>query len=156
MSWQTHAAAAALVMRGPELLLVRQRRPSGTWWEVPGGYLEPGESFEQAAAREASEETGVEVEAGELLCTLVWERESDRRRNVVAYVAATPIADAPELRPQTEEGIDAVAFFDFRTLDIGGVHPLERPILARLFDRGFVLHADVAVAGDGSHTYTFR
>jgi ADP-ribose pyrophosphatase YjhB (NUDIX family) len=35
-------------------------------WDLPAGYLDPGESFEQAARRETSEESGIEVELVEL------------------------------------------------------------------------------------------
>jgi ADP-ribose pyrophosphatase YjhB (NUDIX family) len=31
-------------------------------WDLPAGYLDPGESFEQAARRETREEAGIEVE----------------------------------------------------------------------------------------------
>jgi 8-oxo-dGTP pyrophosphatase MutT (NUDIX family) len=41
------------------LLLWRHRFITDTWgWEIPAGRLEPGESPEQAAARETEEETG--------------------------------------------------------------------------------------------------
>ena len=53
---------AATVMTdsaGRALLMWRHRHVTGTWgWEIPSGRVEAGESPEQAAAREAEEETG--------------------------------------------------------------------------------------------------
>lgn len=52
-----------LVRRGDEVLLVRRRSVHGAGtWSTPGGHLDPGEDPETCAAREAREETGVEVE----------------------------------------------------------------------------------------------
>jgi 8-oxo-dGTP pyrophosphatase MutT (NUDIX family) len=55
--------AAGAVVRDPRsrcvLLLWRHRFITDTWgWEIPAGRVEAGESPEQAAAREAEEETG--------------------------------------------------------------------------------------------------
>ncbi len=56
--------AAGAVVRDPErgvLLLWRHRFITDTWgWEIPAGRIEPGETPEAAAAREALEETGWE------------------------------------------------------------------------------------------------
>lgn len=55
--------AIVLVQRGHEPMLGR--------WSVPGGSVEPGETLREAAAREAYEETGLEVTVGEEVFSLV-------------------------------------------------------------------------------------
>jgi 8-oxo-dGDP phosphatase len=56
------APAAGTVVHDPALgvlLLWRHRFITDTWgWEIPSGRVDPGESPEQAAVREALEETG--------------------------------------------------------------------------------------------------
>ena len=61
--------AAAVVFREGRMLLT-QRPPGGDLglqWEFPGGKIEPGESAEQALAREIREELGVRAVPGERL-----------------------------------------------------------------------------------------
>ena len=49
----------------PIVLILRRNPPPG--WALPGGFVDPGESLERAAVREAREETGLEVELDALL-----------------------------------------------------------------------------------------
>jgi 8-oxo-dGTP diphosphatase len=49
------------------LLVKRNHPPIEGQWSIPGGVLEVGERVRDAAVREAREETGLIVEAGELL-----------------------------------------------------------------------------------------
>jgi ADP-ribose pyrophosphatase YjhB (NUDIX family) len=154
--WTTLTAAGGLVVLDGRLLMVRQRRAYGTFWETPSGYHEAGETLEQTTARELLEETGVEVEVGPLVCTLVWERERDQRRNIIAWFRADPVAADPQPRPQEEEGISAAAFVDPTRLE--GVHPLEQPLLDRWWigdETSFYVHAAVLVREDGTQEYRF-
>jgi 8-oxo-dGTP diphosphatase len=48
------------------LLLKRAVEPGSGDWDLPAGYLDPGESFEMAARRETLEESGIDVELVQL------------------------------------------------------------------------------------------
>jgi 8-oxo-dGTP diphosphatase len=66
---ETILAASAVICdeAGRVLLMLRGREPQRGRWSVPGGKVEPGETLEQAAAREALEETGLRVRIGQEL-----------------------------------------------------------------------------------------
>jgi 8-oxo-dGTP diphosphatase len=138
--------------------MVEQRRQYGVHWELPSGYYEPGESLEEAAAREVLEETAIAVEVGELVCTMVWKREHDRRSNVLAYFAASPLDPLAEPRAQTEEDIDDARYLDPQQTS-AEIHPLHQVILERWWETrvgGFHVHADVTVHPDGTQSYAMR
>lgn len=75
--WRWHAnpmpAAGVLIERpGPDgeprvLLLRRAVEPGFGDWDLPAGYLEPHESMERGAVREAREEAGLDVELVQLV-----------------------------------------------------------------------------------------
>ena len=57
----------AVVRRG-ELLLVRRASTHGRGnWQLPGGFIEPDETIEEAVVREVQEETGVSAEVEAVL-----------------------------------------------------------------------------------------
>jgi ADP-ribose pyrophosphatase YjhB (NUDIX family) len=58
---------AVVVHEGRALVVRRAKEPLKGEWSIPGGAVELGETLREAAAREALEETGLVVEAGEVL-----------------------------------------------------------------------------------------
>jgi ADP-ribose pyrophosphatase YjhB (NUDIX family) len=58
---------AVIVRDGCVVIVERSTEPLKGQWSVPGGALEVGETLRQCAAREALEETGLQVEATEVL-----------------------------------------------------------------------------------------
>jgi 8-oxo-dGTP diphosphatase len=62
MNQYPRVGVAIILTRGDRVLLMKRKGPHGTGtWSTPGGHLEFGETPEQCAAREASEEVGVDV-----------------------------------------------------------------------------------------------
>ena len=57
------------------MLLFRAVLDGDAWWFAPGGALDPGESYADAAIREVREETGIAV-TGETLLGPVWRRDA--------------------------------------------------------------------------------
>jgi len=57
----------AIIIRGGEILLTRNRDQQGIFYLLPGGGQNPGEAVADALRRECLEEVGVPVEAGPLL-----------------------------------------------------------------------------------------
>lgn len=96
-SWRWHAnprpAAAVLVERATDdgqveiLLLRRAVEPGSGAWDLPAGYLDPHESFEQGALREAREESGLELE----LVGLTGVYHSPAANAVTAVFRARPV-----------------------------------------------------------------
>jgi 8-oxo-dGTP diphosphatase len=66
--YATIVDAMLILVRGSEVLLA-QRQGTGYadgWWNLPSGHLEEGETIDEAVIREAREEIGIELTAGDI------------------------------------------------------------------------------------------
>jgi ADP-ribose pyrophosphatase YjhB (NUDIX family) len=81
-------------MEGGGIVLIERRNPPHGW-ALPGGFVEYGETVEQAATREAREETGLEVEIVRQFHTYS-DPARDPRSHTVAVVFVARASDRPE------------------------------------------------------------
>jgi 8-oxo-dGTP pyrophosphatase MutT (NUDIX family) len=105
------------------LLLFHTHDPTypelGTWWELPGGGIEPGETFREATVRELAEEAGITVtpdQVGEP----TWRRRAtfryrgERRINNEVIVLVRLPAPGPPVDGAGRVGFEDEDYFDFR------------------------------------------
>lgn len=122
---------ALFILRDDEILLVRHEKDGRSYWLLPGGGVEFGESLKEAARREAFEETGLDVEVHDLV--LLWETlpPDNSRHGVNMCFHAT--VKGGTLRTQTDERLREAAYVPMRALPTLPMHPpLGEPLAAIL------------------------
>ncbi|XP_041012739.1 nudix hydrolase 1 [Juglans microcarpa x Juglans regia] len=122
---------AVFLLSGKAVLLGRRRSSIGdSTFALPGGHLEFGESFEECAARELKEETGLDIDKVEYLTvtnTLFLE-EPKPSHYVTIFMRAflTDPNQAPQnLEPQKCDGWD---WYDWDNLPKPLFWPLEKMV----------------------------
>ncbi|MFI2345892.1 NUDIX hydrolase [Streptomyces sp. NPDC019443] len=120
------------------VLITRRRSPER--WELPGGLLNPQESFHDAAARETYEETGVQVKVNGLVG--VYQHPS--RGILAGLFIAKALSGEPHPTPEASVAEWAEAEDALKRL-----HPLYRPrledALAATSSIAFRVHEGTAI-----------
>ncbi|MFW9863491.1 MAG: NUDIX domain-containing protein [Candidatus Thorarchaeota archaeon] len=89
------AVDVAVVDGGMLLLVKRGRDPYKDSWALPGGFVEYGETVEEAAAREVLEETGLRVTLEAILGVYSDPRRDPRGHTITTVFLARPVAGEP-------------------------------------------------------------
>jgi ADP-ribose pyrophosphatase YjhB (NUDIX family) len=120
---QRQAARVILLDPGNRVLLMRydDGPPNGRHWATPGGGLEPGESYEQAALRELAEETGwtdiaLEQEVHQRSHTMEWAGQLVRQHERL-YLARTDQPARPIAGVEAMHSSDGIAAWRWWTVD---------------------------------------
>jgi ADP-ribose pyrophosphatase YjhB (NUDIX family) len=95
-------AVGAVVVRDNSLLMVkRAQEPARGLWSIPGGRLQRGEYLTDAVRREVKEETGLDVEVGDLLG--LFEVVGDPHYVILDYLASAPDGSEPSADDDVSE-----------------------------------------------------
>lgn len=108
-------------VNGCIVLIARKNPPLG--WAIPGGFVDYGESLENAAVREAREETGLDVKLVLQLHTYSDPRRDKRQHTIstvfIAKATGEPVAgdDAAEAQLFNQANLPPLVFDHQQILD---------------------------------------
>ena len=88
-------------IEGGIILIKRRKPPPG--WAIPGGFVDYGESLEDAVRREAKEETGLDIKLLKQFHTYS-DPERDPRHHTVSTIFIATASGKPEAGDDAEEG----------------------------------------------------
>lgn len=117
-----HTRYQGVFLRDDHILLIRHEEYGGrTYWLLPGGGIEAGETEEECVIREMREELGVEVRVQRLLSEEPAHAESvyQIHKNYLCEILSGEPAPGyePEEEASSVYGIAEVGWFDLRTPD---------------------------------------
>lgn len=105
-------AVGGVVVKGQEVLLVRRSAAGREGeWQIPGGFVDPGESLVASVRREILEETGVDGTVIGLLAVLNRVLETENNTYMIFLLSSEQTSTAPD-----GHEVDAARFFSLGQL----------------------------------------
>jgi 8-oxo-dGTP pyrophosphatase MutT (NUDIX family) len=116
-----------IIVCNDEILLIDRQRDGRSYYVIPGGGVEPGESLAQAAIREAYEELSLDVELGPLLYTRPWDdgriQQMEYAFLVTTYTGQPTLLDPEMLAKQTPDNFYALHWLPLADLNGSPCYP---------------------------------
>lgn len=109
VDYRDRACAFGIVIRDGRIACVRVERAERSYYDLPGGAIDGGETEEQALAREFVEETGLTVRAADRLGEAGQRyRKSDGEpvRNLAGFFAADLISEDPSAKVEDDHTLE--------------------------------------------------
>lgn len=127
---------AAVVLRGDRLLLVNHAKDGRSYWLLPGGGVDFGETLVEALAREVREETGFDVRPGSvvLVCDSI---PPDRHRHIVNVIFTAEVVGGSLRAVPDDARVAGVEFVPLDRVPDLSFYPDIREILLAELGAGF-------------------
>lgn len=126
---------AAIIVHNESILLVRHVKNGQSYWLLPGGGLEYGESLEESLCRELLEEANLEIRVGELVIV----NDSinpDGSRHVINLCFTAEIVSG-DLKCGVDHRLEEVRFVPLEELSKLVFYPDVRDELIPAIEQGF-------------------
>lgn len=123
-------------VKDDKILLVRHEKNKKTYWLLPGGGCEFGESLKEALEREVKEETSLESETGIFL----FSNESippDKHRHVVNFTFLGEITGGEIKVGESEDVVKEATWVSKEELAKLTFYPNFKQLLLEFWDEGF-------------------
>lgn len=107
-----------VVWNGDRVLLIKRGKPPRLGqWSLPGGAQKLGETLADAAKREVREETGIEIELGEIVATIDSIDRDDAGRVRHHYTLVDFVAEGLETTLRAGDDAADARWFERKAID---------------------------------------
>jgi ADP-ribose pyrophosphatase YjhB (NUDIX family) len=137
-----HTRYQALIVRDDSVLLIRHQmhRTGRSYWVIPGGGIEVGESETECVVREAREETNLEVKIERLLFDEPGHPDGMYKRRKTYLCRPVAGQASPGYEPE-EEAAEVYAIVETRWFDLRDESGWEKSLMTDPFTYPQLAHA---------------
>lgn len=112
---------AGLILKKNRVLFVNHRKKWGSYWVLPGGKVEKGESLEEALVRELKEELEIKINPGKLAFA-DFVTKNNGKKVLDIYFRCAHVSGAPQVTGM-DKALKAYRFFSLEDLSKVAVKP---------------------------------